>query len=1041
MTASASLLELARQTRPGGGEPDLLTLAKQTAPNAEKYIRLDMPPDFGNPDSIGTADLGGQGYTPRNGPPTQAPAANTGRPIRVPGSLEASGMPQDVTFTQQGEPYNPRTVLPTQVEERMGRARIDQQVASEFGPVGRFGQATLAATDTAIREAGATWQNLGSQGVLPTLMAGSSGEMPHRAEQYTGIMDEQTRAANENIAAQATGAEHFLAGLASMPATFLDPRTIAAMILAKSPAGPANSFINDPRVFGVLEQRIGRVGAETVKSMVENANVGGAFGGMDAALRGGNMLEGAAQGAITSVPFGVAGAVRGIREVMRSPNNPVVAPEVSRGGEEPNANRVPEAPPPPAIQDLPPDGVTSPVVGRNEQAAPNQVPERVVGAVDAPRDLGGDAPVDGGPAAEPRPVDDLVQPPQIAPKVTESVVQDAPPAAEPRPESVVSPREPGAVTEEAIRARAEELAIDMPRMDPQARWEAARRQLEAEAGTPITQEPPREVQAPIQATEVPRGQEAGEGRTQQGQTGEAVPPGDSRPDVLEPPRVKKVSSEVRGLSTTTDGTTVDSYEITHGSVKVNATVFARPDGTLALNIHASEGGTLGTRAVLQLRNILRKLYPNATRIVGERVGTTGGPEGRPVDIALKPKVVKPSQATDNPYVGEYNAASKSRDAAWKRVKELRTRVKEVGPQAGQLRLDLLKAESAHREAVKRVRDARKTVEARAQEVGETTKPTPDLESQMTHNLGARSQVESQLKGKPPTLAEVRRQIKELGAEPIKGPKAKLVEQLEGLKKGAAAGEKVAVNPPEVPVEPPKPTEPDPPGPEPTQTSARMADMDLDRKAMGLDSINSPERRGWETALSEAKSKGLGTPDKAAALIHEINNKPRSLNDTETAGLVLRATELKNQHRGIMEEVAKLTDDSEIRTKGEEARRIEQDFDALSQALRSSGTEKGRALAAQKLTLDEDMSLIAVKARARAAKGSALTPAETARIEMLTKSLEEANAKITELQNKSADGRAEKAVRRGTKRTTEAKRLAEYTDLLKQTRELLKAGCL
>ena len=290
--------------------------------------------------------------------------------------------------------------------------------------------------------------------------------------------------------------------------------------------------------------------------------------------------------------------------------------------------------------------------------------------------------------------------------------------------------------------------------------------------------------------------------------------------------------------------------------------------------------------------------------------------------------------------------------------------------------------------------------------------------------------------KPPTLVEVRRQIKELGAEPVKGPKAKLVEQLDGLKK---ATEPPKAEPP-LP-EPPKPTEPATPAPEPTQTSARMADMDLDRKAMGLDSINSPERRGWETALSEAKSKGLGTADKAAAIIHEINHSPRSLNDTETAGLVIRSAELKNQHRELMQEVEKLTDPADLRLKGEEARRIEHDFDALSQALRSSGTEKGRSLAAQKLTLDEDMSLIAVKARAKAAKGRELTPEETARIKVLVKSLEEANAKIVELQKKSAERRAENAVRRGAKRTTEAKRIAEYTDLLKQTRELLKAGCL
>ena len=103
----------------------------------------------------------------------------------------------------------------------------------------------------------------------------------------------------------------------------------------------------------------------------------------------------------------------------------------------------------------------------------------------------------------------------------------------------------------------------------------------------------------------------------------------------------------------------------------------------------------------------------------------GGEKAKPttadrVVSKLDNKRVTIANATSNPFVGEVYSAEKSRDALWGQVKKLREKVKELGPQAGQSRLDLLKAESAHRDAVARVKAAREQVEKRANEIGETT---------------------------------------------------------------------------------------------------------------------------------------------------------------------------------------------------------------------------------------------------------------------------------------------------------------------------------
>ena len=79
-------------------------------------------------------------------------------------------------------------------------------------------------------------------------------------------------------------------------------------------------------------------------------------------------------------------------------------------------------------------------------------------------------------------------------------------------------------------------------------------------------------------------------------------------------------------------------------------------------------------------------------------------------------------SVDTPAQGSLNQALKLKADTWKRVQSIRQKIKANPIQTGNLRVDLIKAESAHREALQMERDARAGIETRANEQGQTTKP-------------------------------------------------------------------------------------------------------------------------------------------------------------------------------------------------------------------------------------------------------------------------------------------------------------------------------
>ncbi len=190
---------------------------------------------------------------------------------------------------------------------------------------------------------------------------------------------------------------------------------------------------------------------------------------------------------------------------------------------------------------------------------------------------------------------------------------------------------------------------------------------------------------------------------------------------------------------------------------------------------------------------------------------------------------------------------------------------------------------------------------------------------------------------------------------------------------------------EVPIPPPVKAETVEKVAEPSTTSARKAQFAEDRAQLDLPELPAAERKSWQTSLAAAK------PEKATTLADEVLTKPRALNDEETASLVVRAQQIKNEHAQVMKEIGNTSDPAEISTKRAQSEALQREFDKITEATKKSGTEKGRTLAAQKLTINQDFDLVSVKQRIKAAKGRELTPKESKRYEKMVAERDQAVA--------------------------------------------------
>ncbi len=189
--------------------------------------------------------------------------------------------------------------------------------------------------------------------------------------------------------------------------------------------------------------------------------------------------------------------------------------------------------------------------------------------------------------------------------------------------------------------------------------------------------------------------------------------------------------------------------------------------------------------------------------------------------------------------------------------------------------------------------------------------------------------------------------------------------------------------------------------EPSTTAAKKASMSADRVELDLPELPAAERKAWQKTLDQAKAKGT---QNAGVLADEVIAKPRPLNDVETGQLVLRAQEIKNDHSRVMKEIGVESDPEVIKSKRIEADALQREFDKITEATKKSGTEKGRALASQKLTINQDYDPVSIMQRTKAMRGRELKPEERQKIEEQATRISELETKLVAAQ-KEAEAKA------------------------------------
>ncbi len=231
-----------------------------------------------------------------------------------------------------------------------------------------------------------------------------------------------------------------------------------------------------------------------------------------------------------------------------------------------------------------------------------------------------------------------------------------------------------------------------------------------------------------------------------------------------------------------------------------------------------------------------------------------------------------------------------------------------------------------------------------------------------------------------------------------------------------------------------------PEPDERPTGARKSLTSQDRADYGLNELPSPERKTWREALDKAKSENLDA--EADRLAQEVIQHPRALNDKETAGMVIRLKQLKDQYNAAHDRLKTIEDPVLINEQSRAIDHLRGQIDKVTEALQSSGTEKGRNLASQNLAIDKNFDLASVEVRAKAAKKSPLTPEEREALKTTTEKLAAAEKKIVELQSRSREVEAREAVvsQRRTKKAKPQEVHVRTAELASRARRLLRAGC-
>jgi len=230
--------------------------------------------------------------------------------------------------------------------------------------------------------------------------------------------------------------------------------------------------------------------------------------------------------------------------------------------------------------------------------------------------------------------------------------------------------------------------------------------------------------------------------------------------------------------------------------------------------------------------------------------------------------------------------------------------------------------------------------------------------------------------------------------------------------------------------------------DPSKTSLRQEDVQEGRKILGLDGVASATRKSQLKDLQIAKDQGY--VDNAEDNANRALGGGEQLNRLEAAGALVRMVQLLSQYKAKKALLAKATENLSIATLNTEMERIVNRYDSLSTAVHRSGSEAGRRLAMQKLTIDENYDYVSVVTRYKARKGKKPTHKQDANLKKLTDELAEKDRTIERLRVEVAEAMAKDFLRKGKvarySSMNRAEVLSEQESIISAITELLDEGC-
>ena len=198
-----------------------------------------------------------------------------------------------------------------------------------------------------------------------------------------------------------------------------------------------------------------------------------------------------------------------------------------------------------------------------------------------------------------------------------------------------------------------------------------------------------------------------------------------------------------------------------------------------------------------------------------------------------------------------------------------------------------------------------------------------------------------------------------------------------------------------------------------QTGIKNAVTLEERASEGKDEVEVEARRSLGAAFEKGKQLVDSGEINPRKLAEDLSNNPRALNAEESGALIYDRMRLRNSHAKAMDAIQKAQKSG---NKMDEAaakdnlKDIEEAINTNDEAARRTGYEQGLGLAARKMMIQEDYSLTNILQRARVASKDGKVPPELrAKLEDLSKQLEEANRKIDSYLESDAKKSAESVI--------------------------------